>query len=486
MILKSLHLKNIRSNKDQVIEFPLGTTLFEGDIGSGKSTLLMAIEFTLFGLGSERGAALLRTGEKQGLVDLKFEIDGEEYEIHRSLIRKGKAVQQEKGYIKTKEGILELSPTELKEKVLEILNFNEPPNPNAQSVIYRYAVFTPQEEMKAILWMPEDARLQTLRKAFRIEDYRIAMENATALAKIIDDKINAFTTLAADLEIKISDKKEKEEEIRVDEKSLQQLDKDKIGLEEELRKHREYLAKLRSQEKKLSQAVGEVPHLEKGIKEKTKEIADLKVEIEKFSKELEELLPTIEKLQAIKQPTTRTEEELKKELEGLRKLDKKLRKNGATIDAKIADYESIEKNKVCPTCDRPADPEEFKGKIEQKLQEKKRAEAEINQCEEKIKSVEELQDKLREYVRAQEKLQELNKQVKRNREEIEKNKGKITILVGQVEEAKKRLAIAQKDVEELEKVSAKVVELDKEVEKVEKALGKTRKKLHQQLKEFYS
>ena len=36
-------------------------------------------------------------------------------------------------------------------KVLEILNFNEPPNPRAKSVIFTYAVFTPQEEMKSII-----------------------------------------------------------------------------------------------------------------------------------------------------------------------------------------------------------------------------------------------------------------------------------------------------------------------------------------------
>jgi len=84
MILKSLKLENIRSYKEQTIEFPLGTTLFEGDIGSGKSTILMAIEFALFGLGSERGNALLRIGAKRGSVTLRFEVNGEEYEVYRS------------------------------------------------------------------------------------------------------------------------------------------------------------------------------------------------------------------------------------------------------------------------------------------------------------------------------------------------------------------------------------------------------------------
>jgi len=54
MLFKSISIRNIRSYKEAKIEFPLGISLFEGDIGSGKSTILMAIEFALFGLGNQR------------------------------------------------------------------------------------------------------------------------------------------------------------------------------------------------------------------------------------------------------------------------------------------------------------------------------------------------------------------------------------------------------------------------------------------------
>ena len=59
MILNSIILDNIRSYEHEEIEFPRGISLFEGDIGSGKSTVLMAIEFALFGLGSQKPEALL-------------------------------------------------------------------------------------------------------------------------------------------------------------------------------------------------------------------------------------------------------------------------------------------------------------------------------------------------------------------------------------------------------------------------------------------
>jgi exonuclease SbcC len=147
MILDSLYLKNIRSYKELDIVFQKGTTLFEGDIGSGKSTILMAIEFALFGLGNIRGNSLLRTGEKEGLVRLGFTVNKDSFQVQRKLVAGQKSARQSSDgcHIKTEKDTLYLSPTELKAKVLDILNFNEPTNPRAKSVIFTYAVFTPQE-----------------------------------------------------------------------------------------------------------------------------------------------------------------------------------------------------------------------------------------------------------------------------------------------------------------------------------------------------
>lgn len=59
MILNSLVIDHIRSYNHEEVEFVKGISLFEGDIGSGKSTILMAIEFALFGLGSQKAESLL-------------------------------------------------------------------------------------------------------------------------------------------------------------------------------------------------------------------------------------------------------------------------------------------------------------------------------------------------------------------------------------------------------------------------------------------
>ncbi len=199
MIIKRITLQNIRSYREATIELTLGKTLFEGDIGSGKSTLLMAMEFALFGLGSEKGASLLRSGEQNGTITLAFEVDGADYSVQRNLVRKAGRVQQSDGELRTPEGTENLSPKDMKERMLQILGFEEPLDPKAQSVIYRYAVYTPQEEMKAILSMPADLRLQTLRKAFGIEDYKTAKENALELSKDILGRAKELEASASDL-----------------------------------------------------------------------------------------------------------------------------------------------------------------------------------------------------------------------------------------------------------------------------------------------
>ena len=209
MILESIELKNIRSYDEQKIEFPRGITLFEGDIGSGKSTILMAIEFAFFGTGSQKGDSMLSKKVKNGSVKLRFEVDGEKYEVYRELKRTTKAVNQHPTHCYLKIGEVEnpFSPGELKQEILKILKFNEPASPNAQSKIYRYAVFTPQEEMKQILY-DSDKRQETIRRAFGVEDYKNARQNAKKVSKTIENKSIRYQERGKDvpdLEIKLKE-----------------------------------------------------------------------------------------------------------------------------------------------------------------------------------------------------------------------------------------------------------------------------------------
>jgi len=305
MILNSLIIENIRSYSHEEIEFPRGISLFEGDIGSGKSTVLMAIEFALFGLGSQKAESLLAKKSESGFVILEFSVDNEKYEIKRGLKRKSSGVNQDpkNSWIKI-EGVVEpLSPSELKQRVLQILKFNEPSDPKAESKIFRYAIFTPQEAMKEVL-SDSKKRLETIRKAFGIEDYSIAQSNASEVLSVIKTKSAVYAE-------RFSDISELESEINESQKMITSLESEKSQkqkqvhiLESEEKNKLEELKKL--QEKNNDKVKLEVKKesLEERIESDKNRVATIEQEFTEFEEELKEKNEKLEKLVAIEKPET--------------------------------------------------------------------------------------------------------------------------------------------------------------------------------------
>jgi DNA repair protein SbcC/Rad50 len=204
MLLRKITLENIRSYREKTeINIPTGRILFQGDIGCGKSTILSAIEFALFGLGDIDGNALLRSGEKEGSVLLEFEVNNKNYQIFRSLIRRNnKKTTQEEGYIIDGDVITTYSVSEMKSKILKIININEKAQTRTTSVIYRFAIFTPQEMMKQILSEMPEKRLEILRRAFNIEEYSTVKKNTEMLLGWSNAEIRVGSEITKDLQEK--------------------------------------------------------------------------------------------------------------------------------------------------------------------------------------------------------------------------------------------------------------------------------------------
>ncbi len=194
MLLKSLKLRNIRSYIDESITFPPGIVLLAGDIGAGKSTILLAIEFAFFGLlrGELSGASLLRNGAREGTVELSFELNGNDYTIGRALKRSKTSVEQEAGFVIESGLRRELTAVELKSWALQLLGYPADLLTKSKSMIYRYTVYTPQEEMKRIILEDQEARLAVLRKVFDIDKYKRIADNAGAYAKLLRERKRTY------------------------------------------------------------------------------------------------------------------------------------------------------------------------------------------------------------------------------------------------------------------------------------------------------
>jgi len=342
MLLNSIIINNIRSYTHEEIIFPLGISLFEGDIGSGKSTILMAIEFALFGLGSQKAESLLAKKSDTGFVILEFSVDGEKHLIKRTLKRSSTGVNQDpkNSWIKTGDNTEPLSPSELKQRVLQILKFNEPTEPTATSKIFRYAIFTPQEAMKEVL-DPKN-RLETIRRAFGIEDYSIAEINAKEVSSEIRLQL-------AVLQQKFSDISKLELQIKESETAIVTINSDIVKFESQKKELQDKETAISVELNSLQTKNGERIRLEsnrENIKDKIQtaelQIKNIEGEFAESEKELISNNEKLAKLLEIKRPdTTKTVAELSKEIVKLQETNNEMIKSKIQREKIIEDISAI-------------------------------------------------------------------------------------------------------------------------------------------------
>lgn len=240
MIIKSLYLKNIRSYIEQEFRFREGMTLLSGDIGSGKSSVLLSVEFALFGLirGSINGASLLRHGCREGLVRLVFVLDKTEFVVERSLKRSSSGISQDACSLSINGNKESLSTLELKAKILSVLGYPDDLISKSKTLIFRYTVYTPQEEMKQIIFESKDDRLEKLRRIFGVDKYELVKSNASLYAKDLRSYLKVFSSVVNDnvfLKDKIKDLRTELNLLFEDKDSLVKDLKDYYDFEKEIK-----------------------------------------------------------------------------------------------------------------------------------------------------------------------------------------------------------------------------------------------------------
>lgn len=332
MIINQLTLQNIRSYSDhKPITFTPGTILFHGDVGSGKSTILLAIEFALFGLGDVEGSHLLRGNMKEGCILLEFKVNGKEYKVFRSLVRKRKYVRQGEGYI-VEDGVrTDYSVSEMKERILEILDFKERPQPKTSSLIFRYAVFTPQEMMKEVLFQNVDRRLDTLRRAFGIEDYSIVRNNVEVLRGHLRENITYIRGQTKDLDDKRSNLQSEETKQKTFKEELKRLSKDFRAIDNQLKTLKKRITTLTKKKDKVLRLESDVSHLQEKISSEQNNLELLTGDINTLRKEKQEAETAKLSIEKLK-PKYDEFKKLSKQVNRLEKIDEEYRSVKSLID----------------------------------------------------------------------------------------------------------------------------------------------------------
>jgi exonuclease SbcC len=368
MLLKSLKLKNIRSYNSLNLEFVKGSTLLSGDIGSGKTTILLSIEFALFGImrGTLSGSALLRHGKKDGSIELEFEIENKSVIINRSLKRTSTGIVQDAGFISINDVKTDGTAIELKSKILEILGYPEELISKSKMMIFRYTVYTPQEEMKQILYESAEERLEKLRKIFDIDKYKRIKENSSNYAKDLRAEIKALSLISENIDqLKDAEKKlalqitEKEFAIKQQEISVASLTKLESSAKLNVEKSQKQLLDLERAKNELRLLVQEKQSLDIQIKNKETDAVSTKKEIEEILSKKEDAIQTRaikdiqEELLNYKNMQKETEEKIQKVKSNLAVLDQKKKDSNEIVN----DINHLEN---CPTCKQKVSPEHKK------------------------------------------------------------------------------------------------------------------------------
>jgi DNA repair protein SbcC/Rad50 len=353
MLLKGLTLRNIRSYNDGArvhLDLPDGVVLFEGDIGSGKSTLLYAVEFGLFGLSDMKGVHLLSEGREEGGVTITFEQGGTEYTVERKLKVKGEDVVQDECYISSRGEKTRLSPSDLKEKVVAVLGFNEPTHPKAESLVYRYAVFTPQEQMKGILVQNADQRLHVIRRVLGAQSYQVAAENSELVEKRIrvssyglrkasedvnekEDRLKSVASTASTIKEELPRLKEREAAAAAAVLKLEAEWKESLGEREGLRK-----------------IEGRIPLLRQEVADLQDEVLDEEESLLRMEKQLrEEINPLIARFEARARPPS-SSRALQEVLDSQKGELARMSESRRSHDADLAKDRDLLSKGYCPLC----------------------------------------------------------------------------------------------------------------------------------------
>jgi len=456
MILKKLAIKNLRSYERQEIEFPKGSILLSGDIGTGKTTILLAIEFALFGLQpSQKGSSLLRSRADFGSVKLEFEIEGKNIILERTLKRGAKSVSQDYASITIDNERFEGSITEIKSKVLKLLNY---PSEFAKktNLLYKFTVYTPQEEMKQIILEPRDIRLNTLRHVFGIDKYKRIEENTSIVTSKLREKIRTNEGMIYDLDIDKENLKSKQDEL-AEKKENQKKAAEDYENAVSLREEKE--SDLKEVQEKIDEKKSLETEKEKSqilISEKKQQVTSLKNTINSLNLQIQEARKisfSKEEFnflnQKIELQQSREEEMQKEYIQIISKINSEQSKKKETTSLK----NKISKLEKCPTCLQEVS-EEYKDNIFKRTD----------------KEMQEIQRILNNLNLRKNELDEKLEVIKTNKENFKKRKSELELLKVKLENLKERESRIDELLNQIDYLKKDLEILEKHVTTTEKSI----------------
>ncbi|MDH5811987.1 MAG: hypothetical protein QE160_06970, partial [Candidatus Verstraetearchaeota archaeon] len=345
--------------------------------------------------------------------------------------------------------------------------YNEPVDPKAKSIIFRYAVYTPQEEMKEILNRPPEERLQIIRKALRLEEYKVARDNARMLSKelrsiarVYSEDGDKLPEIERGLEELKSKRRVLEERVKTLEEELLDLEVEIRGYEDEVKRTREELERLSGEAKREEELQAILDDANAKIKALEQRLKNNKGKAEEIRKQRDEILSRLKKPDL--EPEV-VQEELRKVKEKLNSVTEDLGEKSQLYRT----YSSLVERKVCPTCNQRVDNEEFLGRLSRLKRELEEARDNKLQLQKDLERLETLSKEIQDYLNWSSRAEELDERLFDIEEQIGSEEEERKDLIIKVNDLQKKIEGARKAAEEYRALKSELERMEQEKRELE-------------------
>ncbi len=440
-MINSIELINWKTHKHTVMNFQKGVNVLVGVMGAGKSSVIDGISFGLFGTfpslnhkrtTTENLISSRPSAQSSAEVKIKFNMGSDEYAVTRRISKS----ETTSAKLEKNGNYLQTQSARVNEEVEHLIKIDYD--------TFSRAIYAEQNKIDYFLELTKSERKRQIDQMLGLDSFAKAEENATSL-------INSIKSIIADEEQVLA-----QTNINEAKSQLENLTKERQGIEKEQKELTEQSKDKESNAKKLEKELTEIKSKFEKSKRLEKEIAEFSSKITTLKGELKK----IEKMGIEKKDINSELDAKGKRLESCDTEIKKFRKEESEILKNIADAEANVKLNKAKALEKEKLLESIKGRNPESLE----------------KDVKEKEDAFQGSVKELSSLKGRCEDIKKWAKELAEHISKCPVCERELDERTRKLLLEQRN-DALKEIESKTAKLEETIKKEEKLIAEARKDL---------
>jgi DNA repair protein SbcC/Rad50 len=277
-----------------------------------------------------------------------------------------------------------LTAQEAKSYILNLLGYPEQALTKDSAIVYRYTVYTAQEQMKHIIEADSEERLDIIRRLFGMDKYKRIASNCEIFAKELRSRARELFGVISDLSEKESERNEIEKSLKEVSEGLKDIKKRSAEQEKNVKIKKEEINYLQDKINELFEKKQKYSSIKTEFDILKERINTLKISHTALEPKISELKSRLEKFNDLKESAAKPDHIIK-QIEELQKQAQGLLLKSASLGSEAESLASILDKGICGTCmQRVSDRESFSKGIKDRKKEIERISKEKGVIDDKI------------------------------------------------------------------------------------------------------